>query len=36
MKITEVDINKLIPYEKNNKVHEEDQITQIANSINEF
>lgn len=36
MKITEVDINKLIPYEKNNKVHEEDQITQIANSIKEF
>lgn len=36
MKIIETDINSLIPYEFNNKVHDEDQINKIANSIKEF
>ena len=36
MKIIEKDINELIPYEFNNKVHDEVQINRIANSIREF
>ena len=36
MKIIETDINKLIPYEFNNKIHDETQINRIANSIKEF
>lgn len=36
MKIIEKDIKELIPYEFNNKIHDEKQINRIANSINEF
>ena len=36
MNIQQVDINSLIPYEFNNKIHSEEQINHIANSINEF
>lgn len=36
MKIIEKDINLLIPYEFNNKIHDEVQINRIANSIKEF
>lgn len=36
MKIIEKEINSLIPYEFNNKVHDEIQINRIANSIKEF
>lgn len=36
MKIIETDINKLVPYEFNNKIHDETQINRIANSIKEF
>lgn len=36
MKILEKDINSLIPYEFNNKIHDEVQINRIANSIKEF
>jgi len=36
MKIQEISIDKLIPYEFNNKKHDETQINRIANSIKEF
>ena len=36
MKIIEKDISSLIPYEFNNKIHDEVQINRIANSIKEF
>lgn len=36
MKIEEVAVEKLIPYERNNKIHGEEQINRIANSIKEF
>ena len=36
MKIEQIKTEKLIPYEFNNKVHWEDQIDRIANSITEF
>ena len=36
MKIIETNISILKPYEHNNKVHNEDQIEMIANSIKEF
>ena len=36
MKITEISVDKLIPYEFNNKIHDETQINRIANSIKEF
>lgn len=36
MKIIEKDVNALIPYEFNNKIHDELQINRIANSIKEF
>ena len=34
--IQTVDIDRLIPYVNNAKVHSEDQITKIASSIREF
>ena len=36
MKIIELKPSDLKPYEKNNKVHDEQQINMIANSIKEF
>ena len=36
MKIIETNLSVLKPYEKNNKVHDEEQIEMIANSIKEF
>lgn len=36
MKIEYLNIENLIPYEFNNKIHDEDQINKIANSIKEF
>lgn len=36
MKIQNVKIDALIPYEFNNKIHDEQQINRIANSIKEF
>ena len=36
MKITNVDIDALIPYARNSREHTEDQIAQIAASIREF
>ena len=36
MEIKEVAVDKLIPYEFNNKIHSADQINKIANSIKEF
>ena len=36
MKIIEKSLNSLIPYEFNNKIHDEIQINRIANSIKEF
>ena len=36
MKIEEVKIDKIIPYERNNKIHDDIQIDRIANSIKEF
>lgn len=36
MKIIEKDIQSLIPYEFNNKIHDEQQVNRIANSIKEF
>ena len=34
-KIQIVPVEQLIPYEKNNKIHNEDQIKKIARSIKE-
>ena len=36
MEIKEIDLSDLKPYEHNNKVHDEEQIEMIANSIKEF
>ena len=36
MKIQEIKIDSLIPYEYNNKKHDETQINRLANSIKEF
>ena len=36
MQIIEKEINSLIPYEFNNKIHDETQVNRIANSIKEF
>ncbi len=36
MKIENVKAEKLIPYEFNNKIHDETQVNRIANSIREF
>lgn len=36
MKIEEISVQKLIPYEFNNKIHWEIQVNRIANSIKEF
>lgn len=36
MEIKEVPVESLIPYEWNNKIHDENQINMIANSIKEF
>jgi ParB-like chromosome segregation protein Spo0J len=36
MKIENVKSEKLIPYEFNNKIHDETQVNRIANSIREF
>lgn len=36
MNIIELEIEKLIPYEKNNRIHSDDQITNIATSIEKF
>ena len=35
-KIIDTDINKIVPYSKNAKVHSKKQIQQVANSIKEF
>ena len=36
MEIKEVSVESLIPYERNNKKHDETQVNRIANSIKEF
>ncbi len=36
MQVTEVDINSIIPYQWNSKVHTQEQIHRIANSITRF
>lgn len=36
MQIVEVELDKIIPYEFNNKIHDEVQVNRIANSIAEF
>jgi len=36
MEIKEVNVNDLIPYEFNNKIHNKEQVNRIANSIKEF
>lgn len=36
MLINKLDINKLIPYEFNNRNHDQQQVDRIANSIKEF
>lgn len=36
MKIQEINIDSLIPYEYNNKKHDETQVNRLANSIKEF
>ena len=36
MKIQEIKIDSLIPYEYNNKLHDETQVNRLANSIKEF
>lgn len=36
MKVELIDVDKIIPYEWNNKIHDETQVNRIANSIKEF
>lgn len=36
MKIEDINLEDLIPYEHNNKIHTEEQIERIANSLKEF
>ena len=36
MKVVDLDVNKLIPYDFNNKEHDKEQVNMIANSIKEF
>ena len=36
MDIVYIETEKLIPYERNNKIHTDDQVNKIANSIKEF
>lgn len=36
MEIVNIDINLIRPYEKNAKIHTEEQIEQIKQSINDF
>lgn len=36
MKVFEKSVKELIPYEFNNKIHDETQVNRIANSIKEF
>ena len=36
MEVVWIDVDKLIPYEFNNKLHDETQVNRIANSIAEF
>lgn len=36
MKVENINVEQLIPYEFNNKIHDEQQINRIANSIKEF
>lgn len=36
MKIEQIELDKLIPYEFNNRKHEEQQVNRIANSIDQF
>lgn len=36
MKVVELSVNALIPYEFNNKIHTEESVNRVANSIREF
>ena len=36
MQVEELPIDSLIPYERNNKIHDETQVNRIANSLKEF
>lgn len=36
MKVVDLEVNKLIPYDFNNKEHDKEQVNMIANSIKEF
>ena len=36
MKVVDLDVSKLIPYDFNNKEHDKEQVNMIANSIKEF
>lgn len=36
MKIEDIDITRIVPYENNNRVHSEEQIRRMANSIKSF
>ena len=36
MKVVDLDVNKLVPYDFNNKEHDKEQVNMIANSIKEF
>lgn len=36
MKVVDLEVNKLIPYDFNNKEHDKEQVKMIANSIKEF
>lgn len=36
MKVVDLDVNKLVPYDFNNKEHDKEQVKMIANSIKEF
>lgn len=36
MKVIDIDIDEIIPYEWNNKIHDDVQVNRIANSIKEF
>lgn len=36
MKVVDLEVSKLVPYDFNNKEHDKEQVTMIANSIKEF
>ena len=36
MRVVDLEVSKLVPYDFNNKEHDKEQVNMIANSIKEF